>query len=196
MARAGWTQAQNHPQPGSSIKVEPIRDLEAIRRIKVMLRDNPRDLCLFTMGINTAYRAGELMSLTVGKVRHLRAGDRLEIKQPKTGRHRMTRMNEIVVRSIGAWLSVHPDPRPRCAAVSFDENAKGVDRAERQSSGQRMVRRGWCERKLRIAHAAKDLGLSPEGDVRETNRVDFAGARPCQRGADIAVSRHFAGGDR
>lgn len=112
MARTGRTQARNHPRRGSAIKVEPIRDLAAIRRIKRLLRENPRDLCLFTMGINTAYRAGELLSLTVSQVRHLRPGDRLEVKQPKTGRYRMTRVNAVVVRSIGDWLRVHPDPRP------------------------------------------------------------------------------------
>ena len=65
----------NHPKLGASIKVEPIRELKAIKRIKYILADNPRDLCLFTMGINTAYRANELLSLTVGQVDHLVAGD-------------------------------------------------------------------------------------------------------------------------
>ena len=41
--------------------------------------NEPRDLCLFTMGVDTAYRANELMSQTVGQVEHLEAGDRLEV---------------------------------------------------------------------------------------------------------------------
>jgi len=39
------------------LKVEPIRDKRAIGRIKKMLRDHPRDLCLFVLGMNTAFRA-------------------------------------------------------------------------------------------------------------------------------------------
>ena len=53
----------NHPKKGSAIKVEPIRDKKAIDRIKKQLRDSPRDLCLFILGINTAYRANELLAI-------------------------------------------------------------------------------------------------------------------------------------
>lgn len=101
----------NRPKKGSSIKVEPIRDLKAIKRIKKLYADNPRDLCLFTFGINTAYRAGEILSLKVGQVDYLQAGDRLEIKQTKTGKHRSVTVNQTVVDSIDSWLKVHPDLR-------------------------------------------------------------------------------------
>lgn len=33
----------NHPQKGSTIRVEPIRDKKAIYRIKKILEDHPRD---------------------------------------------------------------------------------------------------------------------------------------------------------
>jgi|GEM_PF-1644240 len=42
----------HRPAPGSVLKVEPIRDRMAIGRIKKMLRDHPRDLCLFVLGMN------------------------------------------------------------------------------------------------------------------------------------------------
>ena len=45
----------HRPAPGSVLKVEPIRDRRAIGRIKKMLRDHPRDLCLFVLGMNTAF---------------------------------------------------------------------------------------------------------------------------------------------
>lgn len=101
----------NHPKKGSSIKVEPIRDLKAIKRIKKLYADRPRDICLFTFGINTAYRADEILSLNVGQVNYLKAGDRLEIKQTKTGKYRAITLNQAVVDAIDAWLKVHPDPR-------------------------------------------------------------------------------------
>ena len=55
----------NHPRKGSSIKVAPLRSLDDIARVKALLVNQPRNLCLFTLGINTAYRANELLSLTV-----------------------------------------------------------------------------------------------------------------------------------
>lgn len=98
----------NHPRKGSSIKVQPIRALEAIAAIKTHLHDQPRNLCLFTLGINTAYRASELLSLTVGQVSHLKAGDILDIKQRKTNEYRMAVLNTVAVSSIQSWLSQHP----------------------------------------------------------------------------------------
>lgn len=69
-------QNPHHPAKGSSIKVEPIRAKTAIANIKKMLSDKPRDLCLFTLGINTAYRANELLSVRVRQVRHMEQGVR------------------------------------------------------------------------------------------------------------------------
>jgi len=51
-----------------------------------MLRDHPRDLCLFVLGMNTAFRANELLSLKVGQVRSLLPGDVLSVKQSKKGK--------------------------------------------------------------------------------------------------------------
>ncbi|MEO0569291.1 MAG: site-specific integrase, partial [Pseudomonadota bacterium] len=61
------------------MKVEPVKDVKAIKRIQKLLDDSPRDLCFFTLGINTAYRANELLRLTVGDVEHLAPGDVLEV---------------------------------------------------------------------------------------------------------------------
>lgn len=73
--------------------MEPIRDKKAIQRIKKILADRPRDLCLFTLGINTAYRANELFSTKVGQVKNLRAGDVLDLKQRKTHKYRPVTLN-------------------------------------------------------------------------------------------------------
>lgn len=94
----------NHPPLGSSIKVEPIRDKRAIKRIKKLLQDNPRDLCLFTLGINTAYRANELLSIRVGQVRHLQPGDQLNLKQRKTKKFRPVKLNQSAYQAIQRLL--------------------------------------------------------------------------------------------
>ena len=101
-------QNPHHPKKGSSTRVEPITDLKAIKRIKLVLAEKPRDLCLFTLGINTAYRANELLSLTIEQVAHLNPGDQLVVKQSKNRKHRAVILNKVVIESIKAWLTVHP----------------------------------------------------------------------------------------
>ncbi|MCY7297415.1 tyrosine-type recombinase/integrase [Alteromonas sp. a30] len=98
----------NHPKKGASIKVQPIRSLDAIRAIKANLSNQPRNLCLFTLGINTAYRANEIVSLTVGQVAPLNAGDLLDVKQSKTKEYRSTAVNKVTVDAIQNWLTCHP----------------------------------------------------------------------------------------
>lgn len=134
----------NHPKKGSSIKVEPIRDLKAIKRIRKLHAENKRDMCLFTFGINTAYRAGEILSLTVDQVDYLKTGDRLEIKQPKSGKYRPATINQIVIDAIDAWLKEHPDPRP---GIPLFLSSRGEE-ALTVSSVNRLVKQ-WC----------KDVGL-------------------------------------
>jgi integrase len=94
----------HRPKKGDSIRVEPIRSKKHIHNIKKILADKPRDLCLFTLGINTAFRANELLAMKVEQVRYLEVGDILTIKQRKTQKYRSVALNENVVESIKAYL--------------------------------------------------------------------------------------------
>ena len=67
-------QNPNYPRPGSQIKVEPIRDKRAITRIKKLLEDIPRENCIFILGINTAFRANELLSIRAEQVHMIEHG--------------------------------------------------------------------------------------------------------------------------
>ncbi len=98
----------NHPKQGSSIKVEPIRDRSAIKRIKKLLADQPRNLTLFTLGINVAFRANELVALDVADVAHLPVGGVLDHKQKKTKKYRAVIINETAHTAIHQWLAVRP----------------------------------------------------------------------------------------
>ena len=97
----------NHPLLGASIKVEPIRTKKAIENIKAILAQKyePRDLCLFTLGINTGYRANELLSIKVVQVRNIQAGDCLELKQSKNKKHRMVTINKTSADAIKRYMS-------------------------------------------------------------------------------------------
>jgi len=113
----GFKTGQNphHPKKGSSIKVDPIRDLQALARIKQNLaREHKiRDLCLFTLGINTAWRANELLSIKVGHVQHLKEGGKLELKQSKTNKYRVTPLNSLAICVVQNWLKVYEEQHPR-----------------------------------------------------------------------------------
>lgn len=89
----------NHPQKGSSIKVEPIRQKAAIERIKAMMlhKKQWRNQCLFTLGINTALRANELLSISVENAANLLdsgVGARLDLKQSKNQKYRPVTINK------------------------------------------------------------------------------------------------------
>lgn len=100
----------NHPKRGSALKVEPIRNLEDIQKIKDYLHDRSRDLCLFTMGVNTGFRANELLALRVGDIPISRNFPRLELKEKKTGDYRAVHLNEAVIAQLDHWMSLHPNP--------------------------------------------------------------------------------------
>ena len=90
----------NHPKKGSSIKVEPIIKTKDIQAIKKLLASNPRNLCLFTIGINTNLRASDLVKLQVAQVRDLKPMEEIEIKETKTRKKRRISLNKSCIDSI------------------------------------------------------------------------------------------------
>ncbi len=95
---------KNHPPKGSTIKVEPIKNLKDIETIKKLLLDNPRNYALFVLGINTNLRASDLCNFTAGIVRNLEPMDELEIKEKKTGKIRRITLNKACVDAIQRLL--------------------------------------------------------------------------------------------
>lgn len=96
----------NRPKKNDKIKVEPIRDKKAITTIKKLLFDKPRDLALFTLGINTNLRASDLARITVGQVRHCtKPGCELELNERKTGKPRRITLNKNAVDAIQNLLT-------------------------------------------------------------------------------------------
>jgi len=95
----------NHPKKGSKIKVDPIKKLKDIKAIKKLLTGKPRDLALFTIGINTNLRASDLLRLKVDHVKDLKAGDTVEIKEQKTGKVRRITLNKTCIKAIQNLLA-------------------------------------------------------------------------------------------
>ena len=95
----------NHPARGESIMVQPIRRIKDIDTIKKLLADKPRDLCLFTIGINTNLRASDLLRIKVSQVRGLKQGDDIVLNERKTGKGRRINLNGACIKSINNLLA-------------------------------------------------------------------------------------------
>ncbi len=98
----------NHPKRGQSVRVDPIRNPKDIRLIKKLLSDHPRNLAIFTLGINTNLRASDLVSLTVGQVRYLKTGEYFQTKERKTGKSRQITINNTVCEVLQGLLTTIP----------------------------------------------------------------------------------------
>jgi integrase len=130
----------NRPKTGDVIKVEPIKTTKDISLIKKMLAGKPRDLAIFTTGINTALRASDLTKIKVGMVKYLVAGESFLIREQKTKKLKDITLNKIVLNEIGKLLITMPG--------ATDENflfqsKKGTNQPLEVSSLHRMVK-GWC----------------------------------------------------
>jgi len=94
----------NHPKPGSKILVHPIQNTKDILSIKTYLAEKPRDLLLFTLGINNGIRTGDLLKLKVSDVKNLKPGDSIQIKESKTQKVNVLSVNKEVYKSLRHFL--------------------------------------------------------------------------------------------
>ncbi len=94
----------NHPAKGSTTFVEPIRDRKKIEQIKKML--GPRNLAIFTLGVNTNLRASDLLAIRVGQVLGLKVGGELVLTEKKTGKRRRITMNAACIAALNglSWV--------------------------------------------------------------------------------------------
>jgi integrase len=101
--------ALNHPQKGSRIKVDPIKDMKHIKSIKKLLAGQRRNFAIFTVGININLRASDLLKLTVGDLKYIEVGKNFEIREKKTKKTRNITINKNVHTAIQNLLATMPD---------------------------------------------------------------------------------------
>lgn len=87
--------------------VEPIRDGKQIDAIKRVLNDNPRDLMLFVLGINSGLRISDLLKLRIsdvvdGKGKPL---DNIVLREQKTGKHKRFPLNKSAGKTVTTYLA-------------------------------------------------------------------------------------------
>lgn len=87
--------------------VSPIRDQEKIEKMKnILKRQSFRNYFLFVAGINIGVRIGDLLRLKVGDVR---GRSHIIIREQKTGKEKMFRINENLQKEIGLYTGGMPD---------------------------------------------------------------------------------------
>ena len=94
----------NHPKPGSSTLVQPIRQMADIQSIKKLLAAKPRDLLLFTLGINNGIRTGDLLKLKISDVKSVKPGQTIQIRESKTGKLNSIYINREVYKALRGHL--------------------------------------------------------------------------------------------
>ncbi|QQE81076.1 site-specific integrase [Alicyclobacillus sp. SO9] len=96
--------------------VQPIRDKEKIEVMKQILKaGNPRDYCLFVLGINSGLRISDLLSLHVrdvlddeGEVK-----SRIQLRERKTGKRKDFPVSMNAKRAIVEYLRERPECQPQ-----------------------------------------------------------------------------------
>ncbi|MDR1471998.1 MAG: site-specific integrase [Synergistaceae bacterium] len=132
------------------MEVEAIRDLGKIAEMKAALKGRGgRDELLFVMGINTALRIGDLLSLSVGDVLDEKGNISmsLNMKEQKTGKAKRFPLNSAVKNALFDYLS-----QRRCADRSEPLFASQKGGALSRSQAWRLLKK-----------AAESIGLENIG---------------------------------
>ena len=125
-------------EKGSRITTSPI-PLKACRRIEKLLADQPRNLMLFTLGVQTGLRVGTLLALRVIDVRYLNPGDSIQVRESKTGKTNTLVINKTSYGAIQGYIA-------SCDPVDHEplfKSRKG-DKALNVSTVSHMVKK-WCK---------------------------------------------------
>jgi integrase len=134
--------------------VEPIRDKRKISQIENLLKGQgrTRDFLLFTVGVNSALRISDLLTLTVGDFIDANGWLRSEftLKEQKTGKRYVLTINESIREAWLFYASTHGDTiQRRENAVFF--NLKSGDGAIQRGQAWRLIQQ-----------ICKDVGLNGE----------------------------------
>jgi len=113
----GWHNQGNGicPFKNGSCKVEPLKEKKDIEKIKQSLTERPRDLALFTIGINSGLRVQNLLSLTyrdiLTKDGHIKTS--VSVCEGKNKKHREFIIGKNTRRALDALLPKNNGDLPK-----------------------------------------------------------------------------------
>jgi len=112
--------------------VEPIRDLAKLETIKRTLRKrSPRDFLLFVLGLNTALRVGDLLTLRAKDVVNEAGNVRefLTLREQKTGKHKRAKINAAATEAIEEYVA-KVNPAPEDLLFANPRTGKAISRVQ------------------------------------------------------------------
>lgn len=156
------------------IKVEPIKELEAIAHIKRNLSDHPRNLAMFVLGINTNLRASDLLKITLGDVRGVQVGQSFSIgKEKKTGKGRLLTMNKSVYETVRNLLELY-SPNAPDSDLLFQSRKSGKEGKKIAVATFSTMVKGWCrDAKLKGNYGSHTLRKTFGYMHRTINKTDL-----------------------
>ena len=86
------------------MKVSPIINAKDIKCIKRLLINRPRDRLLFICGCNSGLRVQDLLALKIGDVKYTNVGDRIVIREKKTGKENVFMINKEIKEALDDYL--------------------------------------------------------------------------------------------
>lgn len=89
--------------------VDPIKSLDDIRKMKEFLAKKPRNVLLFSFGINSGLRISDILALNVGDVRDK---EYIEIRELKTGKRKVFPINDRLKEEIEEFTKGMPEEQP------------------------------------------------------------------------------------
>lgn len=88
---------------GTTQPIKSIRELDALKDYYLSTKPNLRNYALITMGINTALRIGDILSLTWSEVYDFNTEsfrEHIVVREHKTGKENIIAANKSVIRSL------------------------------------------------------------------------------------------------
>lgn len=139
-----------------------------------------RDRALFTLGVNTAFRGGDILSLNVGDVRNVTIGGCVRLIEQKTNKRRSIVLNSVVHKVLQELLEERADA-PDDAPLFVGEKrgtrltvctlsrlwkawaaAAGIEKNVASHSGRKSAARAWYDNGVKLAQIAIALNHSSE----------------------------------
>jgi integrase len=130
-------------EKGRRCTVQPIKRKKDIQAIKKLLHDNKRNLAIFTLGINSALRASDLLQIRFHEVKDLLPGQSFQIWEKKTGKKRQVTLNKNSHQALKSYLKVRM-PTPDNEDVPLFLSQKGPYRGLNVASLHRKIK-SWCQ---------------------------------------------------
>lgn len=119
---------------GKTTTTDAIKDPMQVALIKELLKDHVRDLALWTLSLNTALRAGDLVKLTWDDTHDDGSSITITLLEGKTKKRRVIPLNPATSQILRAW-------RGQCEHNHIFSGQRG---AMTTATWGRLVK-GWCE---------------------------------------------------